>query len=90
VITPRCPHCVGLAAGGCRRALSRFQGSRRAGAVAEVVLPPVPDASLGLDRLLPMAAVRLLGECDQPPITTWLGSGICGDHLLVQLQRATP
>jgi hypothetical protein len=48
------------------------------------------DASLGLDRLLPMAAVRVLDECDQPPITTWLGSGICGDHLLVQLQRATP
>jgi hypothetical protein len=47
------------------------------------------DASLGLDRLLPMAAVRVLDECDQPPITTWLGSGICGDHLLVQLQRAT-
>ena len=48
------------------------------------------DASLGLDQLLPMAAVRVLGECDQPPITTWLDSGICGDHLLVQLQRATP
>jgi hypothetical protein len=47
------------------------------------------DASLGLDRLLPMAAVRVLDECDQPPITTWLGSGICGDHLLVQLQHAT-
>jgi hypothetical protein len=35
------------------------------------------DASLGLDRLLPMVAVRALGECDRPPITTWLGSGIC-------------
>ncbi len=32
------------------------------------------DASLGLDRLLPMAAVRVLDDCDQPPITTWLGS----------------
>jgi hypothetical protein len=48
------------------------------------------DASLGLDRLLPMAAVRVLDQCEQPPITIWLGSGICGDHLLVQLQRATP
>jgi hypothetical protein len=26
--------------------------------------------------------VRALGECDRPPITTWLGSGICGEHLL--------
>jgi hypothetical protein len=48
------------------------------------------DASLGLDRLLPMEAVRVLDQCDQPPITTWLGSGICGDHPPVQLQRATP
>jgi hypothetical protein len=48
------------------------------------------EASLGLDRLLPMAAVRVLGECEQPPITTWLGSGICAEHLLVQLQRPTP
>jgi hypothetical protein len=47
------------------------------------------DASLGLDRLLPMAAVRVLDECEQPRITTWLGSGICGRPLLVQLQRAT-
>jgi hypothetical protein len=47
------------------------------------------EASLGLDRLLPMAAVRVLDECDQPPITTWLGSGICAEHLLVQLQRPT-
>jgi hypothetical protein len=37
-----------------------------------------------------MAAVRVLGECEQPPITTWLGSGICAEHLLVQLQRPTP
>jgi hypothetical protein len=37
-----------------------------------------------------MAAVRVLDECDQPPITTWLGSGICAEHLLVQLQRPTP
>ena len=44
----------------------------------------------GWTGLLPMAAVRVLDECEQPPITTWLGSGICGDHLLVQLQRATP
>jgi hypothetical protein len=48
------------------------------------------EASLGLDRLLPMAAVRVLGECGQPPITTWLGSGICAEHLMVQLQRPTP
>jgi hypothetical protein len=47
------------------------------------------DASLGLDRLLPMAAVGVLDQCDQPPITIWLGSGICGDHLMVQLERAT-
>jgi hypothetical protein len=37
-----------------------------------------------------MVAVRALGECDRPPITTWLGPGICGEHLLVQLQRVTP
>jgi hypothetical protein len=36
-----------------------------------------------------MAAVGVLDQCDQPPITTWLGSGICGDHLMVQLERAT-
>jgi hypothetical protein len=36
-----------------------------------------------------MAAVRVLDECEQPRITTWLGSGICGRPLLVQLQRAT-
>jgi hypothetical protein len=36
-----------------------------------------------------MAAVRVLDQCDRPPITTWLGSGVCGDHLMVQLQRAT-
>ena len=47
-------------------------------------------ASLGLDRLLPMEAVRVLDQCEQPPITTWLGSGICAEHLLVQLQRPTP
>jgi hypothetical protein len=48
------------------------------------------EASLGLDRLLPMAAVRVLSECEQPAITTWLGSGICAEHLLVQLQLPTP
>jgi hypothetical protein len=47
------------------------------------------DDSLGLDRLLPSEAFRVLGECDQPPVMTWLGSGICNEHLLVQLQRST-
>jgi hypothetical protein len=41
------------------------------------------DASLGLDRLLTMAAVRVLDQCDRPPIITWLGSGVCSDHLMV-------
>jgi hypothetical protein len=47
------------------------------------------DESLGLDRLLPTEAFRVLGWCNRPPSSTWLGSGICAEHLAAQMHRST-